>query len=248
MHIAMNRRCRMRRGRGFNALELLVCIAVILILLGLIFPALSRVRQQSNRVACVGNLRQIGLAVHNYALTYDGFLPPVGSAHNRAQYAYLMYDKGVGFENLGLLQKEKFIPYNSKVFLCPDHADEYNMKPNIWTPPDLQASDANLVGGWVYHRSTYVARIFDGYAVDPGLTLTTRLPTLQPNQAMYADVFNNSDRVKEAHGNGINVLFVDGHVKFRPLDPTKELASVSSMSSSYNTLYDTVLWPSLDDK
>jgi prepilin-type N-terminal cleavage/methylation domain-containing protein len=93
--------------RAFTLIELLVVVAIIAILIGLLLPAVQKVREAAARTQCQNNLRQIVLATHNYAGTYANRLPdcagaPLGSNYGTGN----TYPQSIAFTILPYIEQD----------------------------------------------------------------------------------------------------------------------------------------------
>jgi prepilin-type N-terminal cleavage/methylation domain-containing protein len=137
-------RPRSARRRGFTLIELLVVIAIIAILIGLLLPAVQKIREAARRMTCSNNLKQIGLGLHNYH-DVNGKFPPGG----RCQSPY-----DPGGENWGVARGSwhiyllPFIEQDNMWRLWPD--DVVNVNSEDIFRSRLQASQGNLKAPKVY--------------------------------------------------------------------------------------------------
>jgi prepilin-type N-terminal cleavage/methylation domain-containing protein len=110
-----------RRWRGFTLIELLVVIAIIAILIGLLLPAVQKVREAAARAQCQNNLKQIALAVHDYE-----------SANSNIPAMYL----GAGYTTSGMQGTLFFaiLPYIEQDNVYKLAQDAYGYNPNSYAP------------------------------------------------------------------------------------------------------------------
>jgi len=169
---------------AFTLIELLVVIAVLAILMALLLPTLASAREKGLRTACLSNLRQIGIAIHAYAIDSDGRIPygpkapPFTSAGDfypstGAPTSLISLGSGAPV-GLGLLLKEHLCN-QPKALFCPSSDQPLDTNTQLANVGTSQAQCS------FYYRHAGNTRLFD--APNVGLT--------QPNHIALDNLGNN---------------------------------------------------------
>lgn len=176
---------------GFSLIDLLVSMAVITVLIGLLMPSLTSVRETARRVVCASNVRQHGLGIAMYAADSGGFLPQskYGNAARAGTYSpnrmtmLRTDDTPAAWDGLGVLYRLEYLEAPG-VFYCPSHRGQARLADfaSVWT------SDSGAI------ESNYQFR--GGIGI--------RLDSLQDEKAMVTDALRS--QVDFSHQVGSNVL------------------------------------------
>ncbi|MFQ3591726.1 MAG: DUF1559 domain-containing protein [Gemmataceae bacterium] len=175
--------------RGFTLIELLVVIAIIAILIGLLLPAVQKVRDAAARMQCQNNLKQLGLGCHNFEGTFNAFpsgftqdrIPaPSGPFQGHSVFYFLL--PYIEQENL-FRSMDAAVPINNrtnvpgvragtavKTFLCPaDVLPQDGILPH----PSLSATPSEFYGATSYRANGGSRPVFATSATNDGVFMAT---------------------------------------------------------------------------
>jgi len=140
-----------KQSNGFTLIELLVVVAILALLMGILLPALSKVRKSGWRTFCANNQHEWGVALHMYAADNDGFFPDNTDGYDVSWLGVKM----AAFWKTYLVESKKTTETKPRAHLlfCP--TDKWHRLADLWRNDDPQADKKPVLTGYFYlpHRN-----------------------------------------------------------------------------------------------
>ena len=209
---------RPRNAAGFSLLELMVVIGIIAVLTGILMPALRVANESARATRCSSQLRQIGVAIYNYASANRGMTPPWGGAFN--------IDGSTDPLSHGwpaMLWRYTGVKANSPLYHCPtfpvdDDTVNYFMEAhweNLQSPAahSISLARVRLSSQFVLVAEATAQRVY----IPPFGNYNAVRDNTDKDDSGHQDlVFFGESGGYNMHRSGNNILFADGHVQIFP--------------------------------
>ena len=217
------------KRNGFTSMEMVVTVAVMLILVSILLPILTGIRETGRRAHCINNLKQLGIAFHMYAAENGGSLPasawwdstspidPVTGGYTiGGTWAYdlgpYVLDGAAGNAATPYLCKT-YVALNPEYETAPNPIETTYGMPEGWAPAgDLPLNNASSTLDWVHMDA--IVRPHDTILLAPCMRIAATTWNGSPIESgVILNSLANADRTR--HNGGANYLYVDSHVSWK---------------------------------
>ncbi len=193
-----------KNTHAFTLIEILIVIFIILTIVGLIFPALSRIREKSNQAVCMSNMGQVYKAILQYTFENDGYLPLESNSDSCSGEVW--------FKAVDRYITTDILPENQKEISTKERLSLIKQDPVFKTMTEDERDETRTIKmNTQLAQKPMCSRMIDsiGFPSKTVLLFDGRIN----NTSVARNYSGTPYTVAQRHSKGANILFVDGHVE-----------------------------------